>query len=94
MDQGFKNGVGGAGKDVGASDAEDRESTDAVESGKVPRVGASFRYRVAAGAGLHSLSMVAARYGRDGFAEERPIGTKPSWSQSIRRVLWSLSQDA
>ena len=61
MDQGFKGRVGGAGEDVGASDAEDRESTDTVKSGKVPRVGASFRYPVAAGAGLHSFSMVAAR---------------------------------
>jgi hypothetical protein len=56
--------VGGAGKEVRASDAQDREATDTVECGKVTRIRASLRCALAVVAGLHPFSMVAATAGR------------------------------
>ena len=61
MDEDFEGRVGIAGEDMGAGDAEDREATNAVECGKVARIGASLRYTLAVAADLHSSSMVAAR---------------------------------
>jgi hypothetical protein len=50
----FECGVGGAGKEMRASNAQDREATDTVERGKMARVGASLRYAMAVAAVLHS----------------------------------------
>jgi hypothetical protein len=86
VDEGFERGVGGGGKEVRTSDAEDREATDAVECGKMARVGACLRYAMAVAAGLHSFSMVAARTRRMNSRS----GGKTRCGQLISLDPWAL----
>jgi hypothetical protein len=64
---------------MGAGDAEDGEATDTVERGQVARIGASLRNAPAIIAGVHSVSMVAAKKRKDEFAEAMERYAVDSW---------------